>query len=85
MAKIHDYGIGDLHPVIEYVDPVYKNPCDANKVTFKYKGNPTTVIKWCRRNFGERGDGWNFSGGFGQVEITIWSSKLITMYELWQN
>ena len=54
-------------------------------MTFVVKGNPTETIKWCRRNFGERGDGWDFTAGTRHVQITMWSSKLITMYELWMN
>lgn len=77
--------IESLAPVIEYVDPIFKNPRDIQKTVYKYKGNPTNVIKWCRRNFGQRGDGWDFSGGSYNVEIIIWSSKLMTMYEMFQN
>ena len=74
-----------LSPVIDFVDVVRKNSSDAKKVTFKIKGEPKEVIKWCRRNFGDRGDGWDFSGGTKSLEVTIWSKKLITMWELWQN
>lgn len=73
-----------LSPVIEYVDVVRKNASDSKKVTYKIKGDPKEVIKWCRRNFGDRGDGWDFTGGTKSLEVTIWSSKLITMWELWQ-
>lgn len=74
----------ELSPVIEYVDVVRKNTSDHGKVAFKVKGDPKEVIKWCRRNFGDRGDGWDFSGGAKSLEVTIWSSKLITMWEMWQ-
>ena len=74
----------DFSPYIEYVDQVRNNPSDAKKVVFQCKGNPTEIIKWCRRNFGDRGDGWDFAGGLKSVDIIIWSSKLIMMYELWQ-
>ena len=77
--------LGNFHPVIEYVDAVRNNPSDSNKVTFKVKGDAMTVIKWCRRNFGDRGDGWDFTGGTKNIEVTIWSSKLKVMWELWQN
>lgn len=77
--------IDSFSPYIEYVDPVLNNPGDTGKVIFRCKGDPITIIKWCRRNFGNRGDGWDYSGGTKNVDITIWSSKLITMYELWQN
>jgi hypothetical protein len=74
-----------INPVIEYVDVVRKNPRDHSKIIFKVKGDPKTVIQWCRRNFGDRGDGWDFSGGTKSLEVTIWSSRLITMWEMWQN
>ena len=54
-------------------------------MTFVIKDDTKEVIKWCRRNFGERGDGWDFTAGRKHVQVTIWSSKLITMWEMWQN
>mgnify|MGYP003350353866 CR=1 FL=1 len=48
------------------------------------KIEPNDYIKWCRRNFGDRGDGWDFTGGGKIVDVLIWSSKLITMWEIWQ-
>lgn len=77
------YFLEQFSPVIEYVDVIRSNPSDSSKVHFSVKGNPTEVIKWCRRNFGERGDGWDFSGGT-KVEVTIWSNKLKFMWEMWQ-
>ena len=74
-----------LTPYIDIVEYEVQNTRDTGKVTFRCKEDPTIVIKWCRRNFGPRGDGWDFSGAGKAVDITIWSSKLITMYELWQN
>jgi hypothetical protein len=74
-----------LSPYIEIVEYECVNTCDSGKVIFRCKDNPLEVIKWCRKNFGNRGDGWDFSGSAKTVDITIWSSKLITMYELWQN
>lgn len=74
-----------LSPYIEIVEYQVTNPSDHGRVTYRCTGDPLTVIKWCRKNFGNRGDGWDFSGAEKAVDITIWSSKLITMYELWQN
>ena len=74
-----------IQPNIEYFDVIRNNPKDTDKVTFVVRGNPTETIKWCRRNFGERGDGWDFTAGTQSVQVTMWSSKLITMYELWMN
>ena len=73
------------YPKIEYVDVIRNNPRDTNGITFVVKGDPIHTIKWCRKNFGERGDGWDFTAGTRHVQLTIWSSKLITMYELWMN
>jgi hypothetical protein len=74
---------------IEYVDlPPARNPKDTAAQHFHVKANniteSTEMIKWCRRNFGTRGDGWDFSGNMQNVEITIWSSRLITMYRMWK-
>jgi hypothetical protein len=70
---------------IDFVDYVNKNPCDTRKVYFDVKNkNGKEVIQWCRRNFGNRGDGWDFSGG-KHIVVSIWNSKLITMWEMWQN
>ena len=72
-------------PVVEYVDPINDNPRDASKVTYKFEGDTINVIKYCSRNFCSRGDGWDYTGNFRKVEITVWNTKLITMYELWKN
>lgn len=76
--------LSDFSPIIEIIDEVKVNPSDSTKVSFKVIGNNHEVIKWCRRNFGNRGDGWDFSGGNKSLEVTIWSSKLKVMWELWQ-
>jgi len=73
------------HLVYDFFDIQYKNPRDHTGLTFVIKDDTKEVIKWCRRNFGERGDGWDFTAGRKQVQVTIWSSKLITMWEMWQN
>jgi len=41
------------------------------------------IIKWCRRNFGARGFGWDFTTSGKNVIITINDEKFKTMYELW--
>jgi hypothetical protein len=74
----------DFSPRIEVVDAVKNNIYDHSKVSFMAKGDSRTIIKWCRRNFGERGDGWDFTAGTRGVEVTIWSSKLLMMWKLWQ-
>jgi hypothetical protein len=58
---------------------VYVRDCE------KRKEDPTQLIKWCRRNFGERGVGWDFQFISGCVTIEFWEDKYITMYEMWKN
>jgi sugar (pentulose or hexulose) kinase len=71
-------------PYVEYVDRTFNNPRDIDRVIYRCTNNPEKVLSWCRKNFGERGDGWDFSGGYKTLDIIIWSSKLKVMYELWQ-
>jgi len=80
MASVFD----QLSPYIDSIDYTPQNPYDTGRVTFRCNGDPVTLIKWCRRNFGNRGDGWDFVGNRKTVDISIWSSRLITMYKMWQ-
>jgi len=48
-----------------------------------HKEDPATIVKWMRRNFGERHHGWDFSLVGGCVTIELWDDKFITMYEMW--
>jgi hypothetical protein len=48
------------------------------------KEDPSTIVKWCRRNFGDRGNGWDFMLTGGNITIEIWDSKLKFMYEMWK-
>ena len=50
----------------------------------KKKEDPSIIVKWCRRNFGERGVGWDFLFISGNVTIVLWDDKFKTMYELWK-
>ena len=45
-----------------------------------HKEDPATIVKWMRRNFGERHCGWDFSLVGGCVTIELWDDRLITMY-----
>ena len=47
------------------------------------KEDPATIVKWMRRNFGERHHGWDFSLVGGCVTIELWDAKFVTMYEMW--
>jgi len=49
-----------------------------------HKEDPTIIVKWMRRNFGHRHQGWDFSLIGGCVTIELWDDKFITMYEMWQ-
>ena len=49
-----------------------------------HKEDPAVIVKWMRRNFGERHQGWDFSLAGGCVTIELWDDRLITMYEMWQ-
>jgi hypothetical protein len=51
----------------------------------KKKEDPSVIVKWCRRNFGDRGTGWDFILASGNVTLIIWDDKLKFMYEMWQN
>ena len=57
---------------------VYRRDCRY------HKEDPAIIVKWMRRNFGERHQGWDFSLVGGCVTIEIWDDRLITMYEMWQ-
>jgi hypothetical protein len=70
--------------ITDVVEVVRQNKADNDTVTFRVTNDPKQVISWCRKNFGDRGDGWDFSGGVHKAEVTIWSKKLITMWNLWQ-
>jgi len=50
----------------------------------KNKDTPVVLVKWLRRNFGERGQGWDFTFHKGCVIIDIWEPRLQTMYEMWK-
>lgn len=42
-------------------------------------------IKWCRRNLGDRGDGWDFWLAGGILYIEVWGDKQKFTYEMWKN
>ena len=71
----------------EIIDSTYMGR--HNRVSYVYdckkkKEDPTVIVKWCRRNFGERGVGWDFLFSSGNVTIVLWDDKFKTMYELWK-
>ena len=61
---------------------------DGRKNVYYYdcayrKEDPMKIVKWLRRNFGERGVGWDFLLSRNMVVVEIWEEKYITMYEMW--
>ena len=71
----------------EVIDRTYLG--SGNRTSYVYecikkKEDPSIIVKWCRRNFGERGVGWDFLLTSGNVTIILWDDKFKTMYELWK-
>lgn len=48
------------------------------------KEDPADIVRWCRRNFGHRGEGWDFYWHGGNVIIEINNTRFQTMYEIWK-
>jgi len=56
------------------------------KIDYRYrKDYLNSHIKWCRRNMGQRGSGWDFMWISDLLMIEIWDDKLKFMYEMWKN
>lgn len=69
------------------IDRTYMSRGDRVQYVYdckKKKEDPSVIVKWCRRNFGERGMGWDFLLTSGNVTIVLWDDKFKTMYELWK-
>jgi hypothetical protein len=72
----------------EIVDHTYMSRGNRKSYVYdckKKKEDPSVIVKWCRRNFGDRGAGWDFILASGNVTLIIWDDKLKFMYEMWQN
>jgi hypothetical protein len=74
--------------VYQVLDNTYMDR--GNKVHYVYdckskKEDPSMIVKWCRRNFGERGVCWDFLLISGNVTIIVWDDKCKVMYEMWYN
>lgn len=74
----------NLPVMYNYVKTIRNNTRDSATQSFIIQTDMVDVVRWCRRNFGDRGDGWDFTAGTKSVEIKIWSSKLITMWKMWK-
>ena len=46
--------------------------------------SPVDMVKWLRRNFGNRGEGWDFTFSKKRVIIEIWRPELCTMYMMFK-
>jgi hypothetical protein len=71
----------------EVIDRTYMSRNDRVQHVYDCKNkkeDPSVIVKWCRRNFGERGVGWDFILISGNVTIILWDDKYKTMYELWK-
>jgi len=71
----------------EIIDRTYMGRHNRVQYVYDCKGkkeNPKVIVSWCRRNFGERGVGWDFLLTSGNVTIILWDDKFKTMYELWK-
>lgn len=55
-------------------------PYTHNK-SFTDTRESTEHIKWCRRNLGERGRDWDFSGS-RNLTVMIYTEKYISFYKL---
>lgn len=49
------------------------------------KINESEYIKWCRRNLGDRHNGWDFWMAGGLLYIEVWGEKQKFTYEMWKN
>lgn len=70
-----------------FCDTEVKNPRDTDIKYFhlRYENDENIIetIKWCRKNFGNAGDGWDFTGTMHRSTVYIWNSRLLTMWHLY--
>jgi len=90
MAILNTSGPGHFSQIVEYdTIEVPSISSYGNKKSYVYdcrskKEDPSTIVKWCRRNFGQRGAGWDFQLTSGRVTIEITKDEFKTMYEMWK-
>ena len=53
----------------------------THKIIFNNNNDMLEHIKWCRRNLGERGSDWDFSGSWN-MHIVIYNPKYVPFYKL---
>lgn len=69
---------------IVYATDNYQNIRDSEPEIFVVDKDLETVVKWCRKELGQRGDGWDFFVSNKKVHLTIWNKKLKFIYTMWQ-
>ncbi len=91
MAIQNIYPMGSFSQKINYEEITIPAPPTSygGKTRYVYrckdlKEDPSVIVKWCRRNFGDRGNGWDFLLTSGNITIEIWDDKLKFMYEMWK-
>jgi len=68
------------------VDHDYRNGHVLYKIDLNFsKINELEHIKWCRRNLGDRHDGWDFWLAGNMMYIEVWGEKQKFTYEMWKN
>ena len=57
-----------------------------HKIDLNYRNiNEMEHIQWCRRNLGDRHNGWDFWLVGGLLYIELWGEKQKFTYEMWKN
>ena len=92
IMAIQNQPLGQFRPFAEQIqyeiviaDKSASNRANKRKYIYDCRlknQDPSVIVKWCRRNFGERGSGWDFFLLSGSVTIEIWNEKYMTMYEM---
>ena len=58
-----------------------RTPSYQHLVVFTNQNDTLEHIKWCRRNLGERGSDWDFSGS-RNILVVIFNPKYVPFYKL---
>ena len=68
------------------VEHDYRNGHVVYRIDLKFsKINELEHIKWCRRNLGDRHNGWDFWLAGNMLYVEIWGDKAKFTYEMWKN
>jgi hypothetical protein len=58
-----------------------RTPSYHHNIVFTNQTDTLEHIKWCRRNLGERGVDWDFSG-YTNLLVVIFNPKYVPFYKL---